>query len=70
MAVLTNDMKTLTISIEGPMLHITRGVARVTAQKEPLFGKKLLMMLTVLQFLSMFIFMLVKEPVCCIWQRA
>ena len=50
-AMFANHMITFAISIKGPMLHVTRGVARVTAQKEPLFSKLLLVMLSVLVML-------------------
>ena len=60
---MTNNVDILTMPIEGPMLHVTLTLAEVTAQREPMLKKVLLV-------LTMFIVMFAKEPVCCIWQRA
>ena len=60
LALFANHMNTFEMFIKGPMLHITRGVARVTAQKEPWVSKLLLVMLSVLSMLINA--MIIEEP--------
>ena len=47
-AKITDNMTTLDISIEGSLLHVSRGLARKTAQKEPLLKLMDLMLMIVM----------------------